>query len=132
MWGKDFQPDEHKETVRRSEEKGYRPTVDVFLPVCKEPLDLLSNTWRHVSALDYPSVNVFVLDDGKSEEVKALATTFGFECEKFVHKAAVSGQSFLFFGTSLLCGSRVVIIFLFVHVKTNSRVDQPTRTLRTD
>lgn len=81
MWGKDFNADDHAEVVRHSEEKRFRPTVDVFLPVCKEPLHLLANTWRHVEALDYPDVKVFVLDDGKSDEVKALAATFGFECE---------------------------------------------------
>ena len=81
VWGKDFDPDEHEKVVQRSEEKGYRPAVDVFLPVCKEPLHLLANTWRHVAALDYPDVKVFVLDDGKSDDVKTLAASFGFECE---------------------------------------------------
>eukprot|EP00903_Cladosiphon_okamuranus_P011009 g10398.t1 len=79
MWGKDFRLKEHAEIVRRSEEKGYRPAVDVFLPVCKEPLHLLANTWRHVKALDYADVKVFVLDDGKNDEVKVLAASFGFE-----------------------------------------------------
>ena len=81
MWGKDFDAGDHAGIVQRSATKGYRPTVDVFLPVCKEPLHLLANTWRHVAALDYPDVKVFVLDDGKSQEVKALAASFGFECE---------------------------------------------------
>ncbi|CAM9197832.1 unnamed protein product, partial [Scytosiphon promiscuus] len=81
MWGKDFEPDDHAAVVRRSGERGYQPTVDVFLPVCKEPLHLLANTWKHVSALDYPSekINVFVLDDGASEPVRDLAAAFGFE-----------------------------------------------------
>ncbi|CAN0266234.1 unnamed protein product [Ectocarpus fasciculatus] len=79
MWGKDFRLDEHTEVLKASEEKGYMPTVDVFLPVCKEPLYLLANTWKHVAALDYPHVKVFVLDDGASDEVKALASVFGFE-----------------------------------------------------
>ncbi|CAN0147914.1 unnamed protein product, partial [Ectocarpus fasciculatus] len=72
IWGRDFKPDVHAEVVKASEEKGYRPSVDVFLPVCKEPLHLLANTWQHVAALDYPHVKVFVLDDGASDEVKAL------------------------------------------------------------
>lgn len=81
IWGKDFSLDKHAEIVRKSDEKGYRPPVDVFLPVCKEPLHLLANTWKHVAALDYPDVKVFVLDDGKSEDVRALAASFGFQCE---------------------------------------------------
>eukprot|EP00752_Nemacystus_decipiens_P002163 g2060.t1 len=79
MWGEDFDPAEHANVIQRSEEKGYRPKVDVFLPVCKEPLHLLANTWMHVAALDYPDVKVYVLDDGKSDEVKTLAASFGFE-----------------------------------------------------
>ncbi|CAM9271549.1 unnamed protein product, partial [Ectocarpus sp. 4 AP-2014] len=79
IWGRDFKPDVHAEILRASEEKGYRPSVDVFLPVCKEPLHLLANTWQHVAALDYPDFKVFVLDDGASDEVAALASKFGFE-----------------------------------------------------
>ncbi|CAM9131093.1 unnamed protein product [Ectocarpus sp. 12 AP-2014] len=79
IWGKDFKPEVHAEMLKASEEKGYRPSVDVFLPVCKEPLRLLANTWKYVAALDYPDLKVFVLDDGASEGVQALASTFGFE-----------------------------------------------------
>ncbi|CAM9227257.1 unnamed protein product, partial [Ectocarpus sp. 6 AP-2014] len=79
MWGRDFKLDEHAEVLKASEEKGYMPSVDVFLPVCKEPLYLLANTWKYVAALDYPDFKVFVLDDGASDEVKALASVFGFE-----------------------------------------------------
>ncbi|CAN0413078.1 unnamed protein product, partial [Hapterophycus canaliculatus] len=82
IWGRDFRLKEHAEVIRRSKEKGYQPTVDVFLPVCKEPLHLLANTWKYVSALDYyPGVNVkvYVLDDGASDQVRELAGTFGFE-----------------------------------------------------
>ncbi|CAM9677332.1 unnamed protein product, partial [Hapterophycus canaliculatus] len=81
IWGKDFQPDVHAEVLHRSRERGYEPSVDVFLPVCKEPLHLLANTWKYVSALDYPDakINVFVLDDGVSGSVRDLAAEFGFE-----------------------------------------------------
>ncbi|CAM9226801.1 unnamed protein product [Ectocarpus sp. 6 AP-2014] len=79
IWGKDFKPEVHAEVLKASEEKGYRRSVDVFLPVCKEPLRLLANTWKYVAALDYPDFKVFVLDDGASEGVQALASTFGFE-----------------------------------------------------
>ena len=81
MWGKDFSPDAHAEVLRESEQRGYEPTVDVFLPVCGEPAYLLANTWRHVTALDYPSFRVYVLDDGNKAEVKTLAEAFGFNCK---------------------------------------------------
>ena len=57
------------------------PSVDVFLPVCGEPLPVLHNTWRHVHrmAVQYPGrVHVYVLDDSASTERKELALGFGF------------------------------------------------------
>ncbi len=79
MWGKDFDPDAHQGILRKGH--AYSPTVDVFLPVCNEPMVVLANTWNHVLALDYPNVAVHVLDDGGNDKVKVLASKYGFECE---------------------------------------------------
>ncbi|CAN0506541.1 unnamed protein product, partial [Scytosiphon promiscuus] len=76
--GKDFSRDEHTEVVQHGVEQDYLPTVDVFLPVCNEPIDLIANTWKYVSALDYPNVTVHVLDDGAKDNVRDLAQVFGF------------------------------------------------------
>ncbi|KAL8869773.1 MAG: hypothetical protein Q9174_004018, partial [Haloplaca sp. 1 TL-2023] len=56
------------------------PTVDVYLPVCNEPIELLENTWKHVAKLEYPAsrISFFVLDDGASESVKLASQRFGF------------------------------------------------------
>ena len=55
------------------------PSVDVFLPTAGEPLDLLRNTYEHVSRLRWPGrLAVLVLDDGARGEVEALAREFGF------------------------------------------------------
>lgn len=80
MWGKNFDPDEHEETLRKAVQNRYYPTVDVYLPVCCEPTHLLDNTWKHVGALDYPNFTVHVLDDGGKEEVRQLARLHGFHC----------------------------------------------------
>lgn len=100
VWGKDFDPEEHREVLRRaglpadgngsSADTTRAPTVDVFLPVCNEPLLLLANTWNHVQALDYPRVTVHVLDDGAKDEVRALAAEYGFECEWGEHRCFLS------------------------------------------
>jgi cellulose synthase (UDP-forming) len=56
------------------------PSVDVFLPTAGEPLDILKNTYGHVSNLDYPgTVTIYVLDDMGREEVQTAATAYGFE-----------------------------------------------------
>ncbi|CAM9352639.1 unnamed protein product [Scytosiphon promiscuus] len=78
VWGKDFNPDAHADVVRKGDVEKFAPTIDVFLPVCNEPLALLANTWNHVLTLDYPYLAVHVLDDGAKDEVKALAEEYGF------------------------------------------------------
>jgi cellulose synthase/poly-beta-1,6-N-acetylglucosamine synthase-like glycosyltransferase len=57
------------------------PTVDVYLPCCSEPLEILENTYRHVLRLDWPAhkLKVYVLDDGDQAAVRALAARYGFE-----------------------------------------------------
>jgi cellulose synthase (UDP-forming) len=57
------------------------PSLDVFLPVCGEPIAVLHNTWTHVFELvqEYPGIAmVYVLDDGASSRVGAMARDFGF------------------------------------------------------
>lgn len=53
--------------------------VDVFLPVCGEDLEVLANTFAHVAALAWHgTVRIYVLDDGHSPEVAALAHAYHF------------------------------------------------------
>jgi cellulose synthase (UDP-forming) len=57
------------------------PSVDVFLPVCGEPMDVLRNTWTYVSRLasSYGGhIIVWVLDDSGDRALKDLAREFGF------------------------------------------------------
>jgi cellulose synthase (UDP-forming) len=57
------------------------PSVDIFLPVCGEPIQVLRNTWTGVFELlqAYPGeAYAFVLDDAASDETQALAPSFGF------------------------------------------------------
>jgi cellulose synthase/poly-beta-1,6-N-acetylglucosamine synthase-like glycosyltransferase len=57
------------------------PVVDIYLPICGEPMDVLANTWQAVSALvaSYPGIaQPFVLDDGPSEQARQLAADLGF------------------------------------------------------
>ncbi|MCC9309636.1 cellulose synthase catalytic subunit [Kitasatospora sp. RB6PN24] len=76
-----FDVKEHRRLVRSWKPERY-PTVDVFLPVCGEPLETLHNTWIHVRKLreQYPGlVTPYVLDDAASPEVEAMAADFGFQ-----------------------------------------------------
>ncbi|MBO0805956.1 MAG: glycosyltransferase [Nocardiopsaceae bacterium] len=79
-FGKGFDLDAHKKIVARWFPLWY-PSVDVFLPVCGEPIELLRNTWTHVAALRATyngKLTPYVLDDGASPVARALAREFGF------------------------------------------------------
>lgn len=57
------------------------PDVDIYLPICAEPLDVLHNTWCAVRELcrAYPGVaRPYVLDDAPDPEAERLAFYFGF------------------------------------------------------
>jgi cellulose synthase/poly-beta-1,6-N-acetylglucosamine synthase-like glycosyltransferase len=80
--GKDFDFENHKKVVTENPiVPGTSPTVDIFLPCCKEPLEILENTYEHVRKLEYPAgkLKVYVLDDGAMESVERLAASYGFE-----------------------------------------------------
>ncbi len=61
------------------------PTVDIFLPICGEPLGLLENTWQAVAELirAYPGhARAYVLDDGNDPGLEPVAARYGltYEC----------------------------------------------------
>jgi cellulose synthase (UDP-forming) len=60
--------------------KAYR-TVDVFVTVVNEPLDILRRTLIGCTSQDYPAdkYRVYVLDDGGREDVRTLARSLGCE-----------------------------------------------------
>jgi len=78
VWAKGFDVEKHNELIETAAYNNYFPSVDIYLPVCNEPVALLDNTWKYVQALEYPNFNVHVLDDGAKEEVKYLSELYGF------------------------------------------------------
>ncbi|MEI7470070.1 MAG: cellulose synthase catalytic subunit, partial [Chloroflexota bacterium] len=61
----------------------YRPTkwatIDVFLPCCNEPLEVLINTYKSVANIAWPGrVNVYILDDAGRAEVREVSEHFKF------------------------------------------------------
>jgi cellulose synthase/poly-beta-1,6-N-acetylglucosamine synthase-like glycosyltransferase len=79
-FSKGFDLAEHRRIVQSWAPRRF-PSVDVFLPVCGEPIEILRNTWTHVAALRtaYPgTLTPYVLDDSGNPELKAMAKKFGF------------------------------------------------------
>lgn len=76
--GRDIDYTAHQALVL--EEAGYKPHVDIFLPICGEEIELVRNTWTHVAALDWlrACLHVHVLDDRNSADARAAAQEFGF------------------------------------------------------
>jgi cellulose synthase (UDP-forming) len=60
------------------------PCVDILLPICGEPIELLRNTWTAVADLiacygDCGGVaRAYVLDDGPSDEARSVSESYGF------------------------------------------------------
>jgi cellulose synthase/poly-beta-1,6-N-acetylglucosamine synthase-like glycosyltransferase len=78
--GRGFDLHEHKRVVASWMPLWY-PSVDVFLPICGEPIELLRNTWTNVAAMRAAyngKLTPYVLDDGASPEAKRLAKEMGF------------------------------------------------------
>ncbi|GAA1936061.1 glycosyltransferase family 2 protein [Kitasatospora viridis] len=70
----------HEVLVRAWQPTDGAPSVDLYLPTCGEPLDVLANAYRAVAAAHWPGrLAVWVLDDADRGEVAALAAEFGFE-----------------------------------------------------
>jgi cellulose synthase (UDP-forming) len=55
----------------------WRPTVDVLIPTCGEPLPVLERCLRACSQLHYPHKQLWVLDDAGRAEVAELAARYG-------------------------------------------------------
>ena len=55
----------------------WRPTVDVLIPTCGEPLPVLERCLRACSQLSYPHKQLWVLDDAGRAEVAELAARYG-------------------------------------------------------
>ena len=84
--GKELNLDAHTQVLQNNAITDQGPTVDVYLPICSEPLEVIENTWRYVSVLQYPTSKlcIYVLDDsadgnGSSDFIRALAKLFGFK-----------------------------------------------------
>ena len=57
------------------------PSVDIYLPICGEPIPVLRNTWTAVAALMARyggAARPYVMDDGDDPEAARLAAEFGF------------------------------------------------------
>jgi cellulose synthase (UDP-forming) len=78
--GRGFGLAAHQARIRAWRPLSY-PSVDIYLPICGEPIEVLRNTWEAVFELiaAYPGLaRAYVLDDGPSDEACSVSESFGF------------------------------------------------------
>jgi len=79
LTGRGFSLDRHRELISSWCPRRY-PNVDIFLPCCGEPIDVLRNSWISVVALvdAYPGrALAYVLDDAADPDAGYLARSLG-------------------------------------------------------
>ncbi|MDP9866799.1 MULTISPECIES: glycosyltransferase family 2 protein [Streptosporangium] len=86
------------------------PAVDVFLPTRGEPLPILDNTFRHLSALRWNGpITVWVLDDAARAEVADLAERYGFRYSSRADRGHLKKAGNLNHGLSISSGDLVAV-----------------------
>ena len=89
------------------------PSVDVFLPVCGEPIDVLRNTWKYVMAMSehyQGTVTPYVLDDSHSPELKQMAREFGFAYATRPNRGWFKKSGNLWFGFQVSYGDYILLL----------------------
>ena len=107
-----FDFDEHRRLVDSWHPPKY-PSVDVFLPVCGEPIDVLRNTWKYVAAMSehyQGTVTPYVLDDSHSPELKQMAREFGFAYATRPNRGWFKKSGNLWFGFQVSYGDYILLL----------------------
>ena len=71
-----FDPDKYDRICLQL--KHLQPSVDVYLPVCGEDKAIIANAWSHTRRLQWPHLNIYVLDDSPTDSLRELAEAYGF------------------------------------------------------
>jgi cellulose synthase (UDP-forming) len=87
--------------------------VDIFVPCCGEPLEIIATTLGAIGRLDYQPLAVYVLDDAGSPGVARLAESWGFHYlsrpgEGLARRDSKSGN--LNFGLSRSHGELILVL----------------------
>lgn len=86
-------------------------SVDVFLPSAGEDLDVLANTYHHVSQLSWQGqLNVYVLDDSARDDVRLLAEKHQFQYLSRPDRGAFKKAGNLRYGFAQSAGDFILIL----------------------
>lgn len=110
--GRGFDLAAHQRRIQAWHPVSY-PSVDIYLPICGEPIEVLRNTWTAVSELTaaYGGVaRAYVLDDGPSDEARAVSESFGFGYIRRPDTRAYKKSGNLRYGFAQTSGEYLVIL----------------------
>ena len=102
----------HRRLIHEWRPRTY-PTVDVFLPVCGEPLPVLRNTWTYVARMmrHYGGTVVpYVLDDSANPRIRAMAREFGFAYATRPNRGWYKKSGNLWFGFQISEGDYILLL----------------------
>lgn len=75
-----------KTEVTHFQDPNYNPSVDIYITVCGEPIDIVKETIDAAKAMTYPDFKIYILNDGfiakrdNWEEMETLAKETGVTC----------------------------------------------------
>jgi cellulose synthase/poly-beta-1,6-N-acetylglucosamine synthase-like glycosyltransferase len=112
LGSRDFDHDGHSRLVDAWRPDRH-PSLDVWLPICREDIAVLRNTWTHVARLRaaYPgAVTVYVLDDGDDPDCARMAREFGFDYSVRENRGWMRKAGNLRHGFAISRGTYVLIL----------------------
>ena len=111
----------------RPRDDGARPRVDVLIPIFREPLEILEQTLLAARAMRYSPFEIYVLDDGRRQEVRDLAERLGVHYVRGPQQHAKAGN--LNHALSL-CQGDLVVVFDTDHVPVHSFLEETAAWFR--
>lgn len=106
----DFNLSRHKKFCKEFNQKIKPPSVDVFLPIAGESIEVLRETWTGVKSLNYSNYKVYVLDDAGDENIKLMAVEFDFYYLTRPNKGVNKKAGNLQFGYQNSSGEHILIL----------------------
>jgi cellulose synthase (UDP-forming) len=106
----EFKLKEHQEFINKFWMENPEPTVDIFLPVAGESIEILQKTWEGVKKIRYSNYKVYVLDDSYSDQVQKLAQDYNFIYLRRPNKGQHKKSGNLKFGYEQSNGEFVLVL----------------------
>lgn len=98
--------------------KNFCPSVDIFICTLNETPDMLSTTISACKNIDYPNHKVYVLDDGKRDEIKELAELL--ECNYITRETNKGFKAGNINHALTITDSDIVVIFDADHIPAST------------